>query len=69
MIGFGYELFGRPFYYLRVEREWVVSVEMNTGQASHFAGRDMDDWQVALWYRAPNLSPRTVGTRTPDEEV
>jgi hypothetical protein len=44
VIGFGYELFGRKFYYLRIDREWVVKVEMSLGQAN---------WSVYLRYRDP----------------
>jgi hypothetical protein len=58
VIGFGYQLFGRTLYYLQIEGEWVVSVNMNTGQATNLAGRDMNDWHVALWYRDPNVLPK-----------
>lgn len=58
VIGFGYQLLGRPLYYLQIEREWVVSVNMNTGQATHFAGKDMNDWHVVLWYRDPGAPPK-----------
>lgn len=68
VIGFGYELFGRRFYYLRIDREQVTSVVMNTGQASAFAGRDMNDWSVVLWYRVPGRVPPFPHFRD-DEEV
>lgn len=70
VIAFGYELFRRRFYYLRVERERIVSVEMNTGQATALAGRDMNDWSVILWYRDPTCTPprkHVEGVR--DDEV
>jgi hypothetical protein len=60
MIGFGFELFRRPFYYLRVEGERIVSVDMSSGQATSLAGRDMNDWSVALWYREPGRNPPWV---------
>jgi hypothetical protein len=53
VIGFGYALFHRRFYYLRLERERIVSVDMSSGQATAMAGKDMDDWHVVLWYRGP----------------
>jgi hypothetical protein len=51
VLGFGFELLGRKFYYLRIERGQVASVVMDTGQATAMAGRDMNDWSVVLWYR------------------
>ena len=53
-INFGYELFGRSFYQLRIPAEDVWWVNWTAGQASHRAGRDMDDWHVAIWYRDEN---------------
>jgi hypothetical protein len=70
VIGFGFELFRHRFYYLRVERERIVSVDMSTGQATSLAGHDMNDWSVALWYREPDRDPPRVhveGVR--DDEV
>jgi hypothetical protein len=58
VIGFGFDLFRHRFYYLRLERERIVSVDMGTGQATSFAGRDMDDWHVTLWYRDPTRPSR-----------
>jgi hypothetical protein len=53
VIGFGYELLGRRFYYLRIAAEDVNSVDMSSGQATANAGHDMEDWSVAVWYRNP----------------
>jgi hypothetical protein len=58
VIGFGFVLLGRKFYYLRIQRGQVVSVVMNTGQATAMAGRDMNDWSVVVWYREPRGTPR-----------
>ena len=69
VIGFGYELFGRRFYYLRVASESVLSVNMSTGQATALAGRDMNDWHVALWYRDPARPARTPPVRFRDDEL
>jgi hypothetical protein len=70
VIGFGFQLFFRRWYYLRVDREHIVSVDMSSGQGTALAGRDMNDWHVALWYRDPNAPPRKpiAGIRF-DEEV
>jgi hypothetical protein len=54
VVGFGFELLGRTFYYLRIEHRQLVSVVMNTGQATALAGRDMNDWSVVLWYHYPH---------------
>ena len=63
---FGYQLFRRRFYYLRIERDRIVSVDMGTGQATTLAGHDMNDWHVAIWYRDPDQDTqrrRTLGLR------
>jgi hypothetical protein len=70
VVGFGFELFRRSFYYLRVECERIASVEMSSGQATALAGRDMNDWCVVFWYREPDRDPPRVhvdGVR--DDEV
>jgi hypothetical protein len=53
VIGFGYQLFGRRFYYLRLAADDIRAVNMSTGQGTALAGRDMNDWSVAVWYRNP----------------
>jgi hypothetical protein len=70
-IGFGFELFGRTFCYLRIERGQVASVVMDTGQATALAGRDMNDWSVVLWYRHPrrHLRRRPLPNFRDGEEV
>jgi hypothetical protein len=68
-IAFGYELFRRRFYYLFIEREHIVSVDVSSGQATAFAGKDMNDWSVVLWYRDPIAPPQRhiEGARTDEE--
>jgi hypothetical protein len=51
VIDFGFTLFGIRFDYLRVTGDQILAVRMGTGQASAFAGQDMNDWSVVLWYR------------------
>lgn len=50
VVCFGYRIRGRRFYYLKIPIDGIISVYWNTGQASSMAGRDMNDWSVALWY-------------------
>lgn len=50
-VNFGYVLFGTSFYELRIPAGDVWWVNWQTGQATALAGRDMDDWQVMIWYR------------------
>lgn len=69
VIVFGYELFRRRFYYLRVERSHIVSVDMQTGQATALAHRDMNDWHVTLWYRDPSAAPRKPIAGLREEEL
>ncbi|QJW95966.1 hypothetical protein [Frigoriglobus tundricola] len=69
VIAFGYEMFRRRFYYLTVARGQIVSLEMRSGQATALAGRDMDDWHVALWYRDPTRAKRKHIEGVRDDEV
>ncbi len=50
ILGFGYDLFNRRFYYFKVRCDGVKSVDWNAGQATSLAGRDMKDWRVAVWF-------------------
>ena len=49
-ISIGYVLLGRSFSYLRLPVTAITSVQWSTGQATALAGRDMQDWSVAIWY-------------------
>jgi hypothetical protein len=49
-IQLGYQIFHRRFIYLSIPVENIERVHWSAGQASHVAGRDVDDWSVALWY-------------------
>jgi hypothetical protein len=69
VIGFGYELFGRRFYYLRLDPARVESVVMNTGQATALAGRDMNDWSVVVWYWKSDVPPPEPDPNLNDREV
>lgn len=59
VIGFGFQLFGHRFYYLRLTPDQVTSIDMSTGQATAHAGHDMNDWSVALWY-LPETGPTSA---------
>lgn len=67
VIGFGHQLFGRRWYYLRLAPDDVTSVGMSSGQATAFAGRDMGDWSVVLWYAPDEVY--IVGPARPREET
>ena len=49
-VQFGYQLFGRRFVHFNIAVEKIEHVKWSTGQASHRAGRDVNDWSVAVWY-------------------
>ncbi len=49
-IQFGSELLGYRFPRHNISIRKIETLEWNTGQATFMAGRDMDDWQVCLWY-------------------
>jgi len=69
-IQFGYQMFGYRFLYLTVPVEKIDHVHWSTGQASHMAKRDMNDWSVAIWYEHgdPVKSPKQHWMRHPDQE-
>jgi hypothetical protein len=66
---FGYRLFGHRFFHLRLPIDKIRSVEWHTGQSSSLAGRDMNDWLVALWFDQDDPAKRVEGTRKPDQDV
>lgn len=49
---FGYRLFGNRFYYLKIQSDGIKTIDWEMGQASSLAGRDMNDWQVVIWFDA-----------------
>jgi hypothetical protein len=49
----GYELRGRRTIRRTIRLRAIRSVEWSTGQATAMAGRDRDDWFVALWHDRP----------------
>lgn len=47
---FGYQAFGHQFLYFVVAADRIAQIDWDTGQISDRAGRDMNDWHIALWY-------------------
>lgn len=70
-IRFGYEIFGHRFYQNDVEIKRIESVEWSSGQATSMAGRDMEDWSVALWYDHcnPERSKQRHMLRKPEQDL
>jgi hypothetical protein len=70
-IQFGYRILGYQRLHLAIPLDKIKSVNWSTGQATHMAGRDMNDWSVALWYDHddPARSEEKKGLRKPDQEV
>jgi hypothetical protein len=70
-IRFGYQIFGVRHFYFAPPAGNIESVNWRTGQASAMAGRDVDDWSVALWYdpRDTDKIPGKVKLRKLDQEV
>ena len=72
-IRFGYKLFGLRFYQQSIPLEKIESIEWDKGQVSSMAGRDMNDWQVFLWFDHDDLveseKRRRWNYRKPDQEI
>lgn len=49
-VRFGFRLLGHRFYDRGISVGKIESVEWHTGQGSHMAGRDMNDWHVGVWF-------------------
>jgi hypothetical protein len=69
-ICFCYEFCGRRYHVVEIPAESIESLDWSQGQASSLAGRDMDDWQVYLWYHPRDRRhPLFPGMRTADPHV
>lgn len=49
-VRFGFQLLGHRFLEKRIPLDKIESVEWCTGQATDIAGREMNDWQVWVWF-------------------
>lgn len=50
IVCFGYVLFSRHFYLLKVRGDGIKTIDWGPGQAASMTGKDMNDWHVALWF-------------------
>lgn len=68
---YGFRMFGRWFAYFTVTVEKIETVNWNTGQGSSMAGRDMNDWHVAVWYdhNDPAKSQKDHLLKKPDQDL
>lgn len=53
---FGFQLFSRCFIQKSILLNSIKKVEWSTGQATNMAGRDMNDWQVWIWFTKNNFA-------------
>ena len=63
-IGFGFQIFGLKFYRLLADLGGVAMVDWSSGQGSHFARKDIGDWDVAVWVSRDSIrgtGPRGLG--------
>ncbi|NQZ68746.1 MAG: hypothetical protein HRT89_11830 [Lentisphaeria bacterium] len=69
LVGYGFRCFGSRFYFDRVPLDRVTLITWSTGQTSFHAGRDMDDWHVAIWYKPtpPQKSRVPFGRRSEED--
>ena len=84
-IRFGFELLSLRFLERSILLDSIESVEWTMGQASHMAGKDMNDWRVWLWFdhkdattserqrkwgaRKPEQDPHGVGPSRPKDHI
>ena len=70
---YGFRVFGRWFAYFTVAVEKIETVKWNTGQASHLAGRELDDWSVVVWYDHDDLAKSqkalSYKSKKPDQDL
>jgi hypothetical protein len=52
---FGFRLLGKTFHFLVIETSGIKKIDWSTGQATALAGRDMNDWQVTIWFRNDSI--------------
>ena len=55
VVCFGYWCMYRRFYNLKINIAQIESIGWNSGQGTAMAGRDIDDWSVAIRYDLPNI--------------
>ncbi len=70
-IQFGYRILGHARHYLTIPIDKIDHVNWSTGQASSMAGRDVDDWSVALWFEHddPVKAEQQKHFRNPDLDI
>jgi len=56
----GFRLFGSNIVQRRIPSADLVSVNWSRGQASEMAGRDVNDWSVAVWHQRGEPPRRKV---------
>jgi len=70
---YGFWMFGQRFAHFTVVLGNLETVEWSSGQSSHRAGRDMNDWNVVVWYdhddRAKSQKARSYTSRQPDQDL
>lgn len=70
-IQFGYEILRHRRLFRAISVDKIESVSWSAGQASDMAGRDMNDWSVALWFDHddPLKSQKGSGFRKPNQDI
>jgi hypothetical protein len=59
-IAFAYRLLGITFYHFIAQLDGLIEVHWSKGQGSYYAQKDVNDWDVAIWFRRDALR----GTRS-----
>lgn len=59
IVRFGFSLLKWQFTQLQISKSDIASIEWSTGQATSWAGREMDDWHVCVWYHQKRARRRS----------
>ena len=71
-VRFGFVSLSHHLFYQTIPIARIESVEWHTGQATSLAGRDMNDWHVAIWFDhgdAAKSERQRKWHRKPDQDV
>lgn len=67
LLTYGYRCFGRRFIILQLPADGILWLRMGSGQATAMAGKDMNDWQVSVWFDPDAAARKPTRRPTPPD--